>query len=93
MKYVIFLAGLAAVFLLAFLVSNDRKKIKYKPIVIMLVLQFIFTYILLNTSIGLTVIKAISTLFEKLLGYASDGVNFVFGGLANEAAMPFFLNV
>jgi nucleoside transporter len=93
MKYVIFLAGLVVVFLLAFIVSNDRKKIKYVPIAIMLVLQLIFTYFLLNTGIGLVIIKAISALFGKLLDYASDGVDFVFGGLANKNTMPFFLNV
>lgn len=93
MKYIIFLAGVAAVFLLAFLVSNDRKKIKYRPILVMLGLQLILTYFLLNTGVGLVIIKGISKLFEKLLSYAGAGIDFVFGGLANEAAMPFFLNV
>lgn len=93
MKYIIFLAGVAAVFLLAYLVSNDRKKIKYRPILTMLGLQLILTYFLLNTGVGLVIIKGISKLFEKLLGYAGAGIDFVFGGLANEAAMPFFLNV
>lgn len=59
----------------------------------MLILQIAFAFLLLNTEIGLVVIKGISRLFDELLKYASDGINFVFGGLANEGAMVFFLNV
>lgn len=32
MQYIIGVAGLALVFGMAFIVSNDRKKIKYRPI-------------------------------------------------------------
>ncbi|PEO50531.1 Na+ dependent nucleoside transporter N-terminal domain-containing protein, partial [Bacillus pseudomycoides] len=44
MKLVMFLVGLLAVFVLGFLVSSDRKKIKYKPIAIMLVIQLALAY-------------------------------------------------
>lgn len=93
MKYLLFLVALALIFVLAFVVSNDKKKIKLKPIAIMLVLQLVLTFLLLNTGIGLIIIKAISRLFDRLLAFAAEGVNFVFGGLANEGAMSFFLNV
>jgi nucleoside transport protein len=49
--------------------------------------------LLLNTEFGLVIIKGISGLFEHILKYAADGINFVFGGIANEGAGPFFLNV
>ena len=41
MQYIIGVAGLALVFGMAFIVSNDRKKIKYRPILTMLVNQSI----------------------------------------------------
>ena len=50
MLYIIGVAGLALVFGMAFIVSNDRKKIKYRPILTMLVLQFVLGFLLLNTS-------------------------------------------
>ena len=50
----------------------------------MLIIQLILTYLLLNTEIGLILIRIISSLFTKLLEYAADGINFVFGGLANK---------
>ncbi|OAH58697.1 pyrimidine nucleoside transporter NupC [Domibacillus aminovorans] len=92
MKFFIFILGLTITFLLAFLVSSDRKQIKYKPIAIMLVIQLVLSYFLLNTSIGLILIKGFSDIFGTLLNYAASGVNFVFGGLANEGEFPFFLN-
>ncbi|MGD7009674.1 NupC/NupG family nucleoside CNT transporter [Metabacillus sp. 84] len=93
MNIIIPLLGIAVVLLLAYLVSNNKKQIKYKPIIIMLVLQIILTFILLNTGIGLFIIEGISALFTKLLEYAASGINFVFGGIANAEEMPFFLNV
>lgn len=59
----------------------------------MLIIQLILTYLLLNTEIGLILIRFISSLFTKLLEYAADGINFVFGGLANKGEMSFFLTV
>lgn len=93
LKYLLFIASLGIVFLLAFLVSKEKKKIKYKPIALMIVLQMILSFLLLHTEAGLIVIRGISSLFTYLLDYAADGVNFVFGGIANKGAAPFFFNV
>ncbi|NYE09516.1 nucleoside transport protein [Bacillus niacini] len=93
MKYILFLAAIVIIFLLAYIVSNNKKRIKVKPLVTMLVLQLIFAFLLLNTEVGFVIITAVSTLFDHLLSYAAEGINFVFGGMANEGAGPFFLNV
>ncbi|MGN7387996.1 NupC/NupG family nucleoside CNT transporter [Sporosarcina sp. SAFN-015] len=93
MKFLIFIAALLVIFFLAFIASNGKKKIKYKPIIIMIVLQLVLAFVLLNTEIGLVLVKGVSGVFEKLLAYAAEGINFVFGGLANDGAIPFFLNV
>lgn len=93
MKYVLFVAALVVIFLLAFIVSNNKKGIKMKPLITMLILQLVFAFILLNTEIGFVIIKAVSGLFDHLLKYAAEGINFVFGGMANEGAGPFFINV
>ncbi|MEH7883363.1 nucleoside transporter C-terminal domain-containing protein [Bacillus sp. JJ1609] len=93
MKFILFLAALAIIFLMAYLASNNKKDIKIKPVIIMLILQLALAFLLLNTEAGLVVIRGISSLFDRLLAYAADGINFVFGGIANEGAMSFFLNV
>ncbi|KQL50788.1 pyrimidine nucleoside transporter NupC [Heyndrickxia shackletonii] len=93
MKYLISILGIIVVLGLAFLASNNRKGIKYKPIVIMIVIQLALSYLLLNTKFGLLIIKGIADVFTKLLEYANEGVSFVFGGIANKGEAPFFLNV
>jgi len=93
LRFIMFLAALIVIFLLAFIVSNNKKRIKFKPIGIMIILQLVFAYILLNTEVGLVIIRGVSGLFEHLLAYAAEGINFVFGGMANKGAAPFFLNV
>ncbi|MEH7526669.1 nucleoside transporter C-terminal domain-containing protein, partial [Bacillus sp. JJ1503] len=93
MKYVIALFGLLVVLGLAYLASNNRKDIKIKPIIMMIVIQLLLAGLLLNTKFGFVLIKVFSDVFNKLLFYANSGISFVFGGLANEGEMPFFLNV
>ena len=93
MKFFTFVLGLIVVFFLAFIASNNRKHIKFTPILIMLIIQLILTFLLLNTQMGLIFVTAISNLFNELLKYAAAGVNFVFGGLLNKGEMSFFLNV
>ncbi|ADK07619.1 TPA: pyrimidine nucleoside transporter NupC [Bacillus cereus biovar anthracis] len=93
MKFVMFLVGLLVVFVLGFLISSDRKKIKYKPIALMLVIQLVLAYFLLNTKVGFVLVKGIADGFGAILKFAEAGVNFVFGGLANDGQAPFFLTV
>ncbi|MFJ8070610.1 NupC/NupG family nucleoside CNT transporter [Peribacillus sp. NPDC096447] len=93
MKFLIAILGLLIVFGLAILVSSDRKKVKIKPIILMVVIQLILTYLLLNTKFGLVIINSIADGFGKLLEWANEGITFVFGGIVNEGASPFFLNV
>jgi nucleoside transport protein len=93
LKYVLFLAALVIIFLLAYIASYNKKGIKLKPIFIMLALQLVLAFLLLNTEVGLIIIKGISSVFENILQYGADGINFVFGGIANKGEVPFFLNV
>ena len=93
MGYLISLCGLLVVLALALLVSKNKKEIKYKNIIVMLVTQFLLAMLLLNTTFGYVLIKGITTVFDHLLAYASTGITFVFGGLANEGESPFFITV
>ncbi|MEY8350295.1 nucleoside transporter C-terminal domain-containing protein [Bacillus cereus] len=93
MRFVTFFLGLFVVFFLAYIASNNKKHIKFKPIFIMLIIQLILTFLLLNTEIGLVLVTLVSNLFTKLLDYAASGINFVFGGITNKGEMPFFINV
>lgn len=93
MSQFIGIIGLLLIFGLAVLISSDRKAIKRKPLIIMLVLQFAFGFVLLRTTFGTAVVAMLAKLFDHLLAFAGEGVNFVFGGVSNVGSAPFFLNV
>ena len=88
-----FALALVVVTLLALLVSRDRKNIRIRFVAQLLVIEVLLAWFFLNSEVGLGFVKGFSDLFEKLLKYAAEGTNFVFGGL-NEKGMAFFwLNV
>jgi len=93
MRYLISFCGLLLVFGLALLMSKNKKEIKYKNILMMLIIQFLLAAFLLNTKFGYILIKGITKIFDHLLSYANTGISFVFGGLANKGETPFFLSV
>ncbi|MEK4660557.1 NupC/NupG family nucleoside CNT transporter [Priestia sp. FSL H7-0729] len=97
MKFLIALLGLLVVFGLAYIASNGKKKIRYRPLVVMIVLQIILAYALLNTGVGTWLIGGFATVFKSLLDYANEGIAFVFGDLTKvedaTGGVPFFLNV
>lgn len=93
MKYLMGIVGFVIILSVAWIASNNRKKIKYRPIIRMIVLQFILGFILINTSVGNVLIAGIANGFGQLLEYAGDGVEFVFGGLVNQEEFSFFLGV
>lgn len=93
MKYLIGIIGLIVFLGLAWIASSGKKRIKIRPIVVMLILQFILGYILLNTGVGNFLVGGFAKGFGYLLEYAAEGINFVFGGLVNADQTTFFMNV
>ncbi|MCB2307083.1 NupC/NupG family nucleoside CNT transporter [Clostridium estertheticum] len=93
MKYIIGIIGLIVVLGLAWITSTDKKKVKYRPIVVMVILQFILGFILLNTGVGNFLVGGVASGFSLLLKCAAEGVNFVFGGLVNDNQFTFFISV
>lgn len=92
-KILIAILGILIVFGLTFAASSDRKNIRYRPLLVMIVLQAVLAFVLLNTGAGKFLIEGFASVFDTLLSYAAEGVNFVFGGIANEGQAPFFLSV
>lgn len=93
MHYIISIVGLLLVLVMAWLASYNKKKIKYRPVITMILLQMILGFILIKTNVGEFLIKGFAGSFARLLEYANEGINFIFGGMANEGAHTFFLYV
>ncbi|WP_188456721.1 NupC/NupG family nucleoside CNT transporter [Virgibacillus oceani] len=91
------LLGIVAIIVvlgLAFLMSNDKKNINYKGIIVMLVGQFLVTWFMFSTEIGKDIINGISAGFNKLIEFGSEGINFIVGGIAvKEGGSVFFFDV
>ncbi|MDO7906653.1 NupC/NupG family nucleoside CNT transporter [Paenibacillus sp. JX-17] len=93
MKYLIAIVGVLVIFALTYIASSDRRHIRYRPLAVMIVLQAVLAFVLLNTEVGSVLIGGFAGVFESLLDYAKEGTNFVFGGLVYEGQGPFFMNV
>lgn len=90
------LLGIIAIFIVlgtAYLMSNNKQLVNYKSIIIMLILQIALTWFMFKTEIGTAIIKAISAMFDKLIEFGTEGVNFVFGGFVLGESGVFFFNV
>ncbi|MFE4029322.1 NupC/NupG family nucleoside CNT transporter [Priestia sp. YIM B13551] len=85
--------GIVLTFAVAILLSNDKKNINYRAVVILFVLQLIITAFMLNTKIGGIILTAISKGFSKLMTFGTDGINFVVGGLVPEGKSVFVISV
>jgi concentrative nucleoside transporter, CNT family len=73
--------GLAFVLGIAFLFSNNKRKVNWKLVSLGLLMQFCFALIVLKTPYGKMVFEVISKGFVALLSYSLQGAQFVFGPL------------
>jgi len=74
-------AGLAAMILIAWLVSSDRRAMPWRTVAWGLTLQLLFALVLLKTVVGAIFFDAMSAIAEGLSRYVDAGTAFVFGGL------------
>jgi CNT family concentrative nucleoside transporter len=86
------LAGIAAILLLAFLLSSNRRAIRLRVVVAAFALQAGLAAFVLRTTVGVEGIKGLSLGVANLLGYATQGTEFLFGPSAtNPLAKTFAL--
>lgn len=88
-----FLLALVVVGILSLLVSHDRKSIRIRYIIQLLVIEIVLAWFFLNSEAGLGFVKGFAGFFDHLLKYAAQGTNFVFGNMNDKGLAFFFLNV
>lgn len=81
------LIGLTAMTALAFVFSNNRRRIDWRLVGSGIVLQFAFALLVVKTDIGRIVFQQISRFFVFVFAFAGDGAQFVFGSLAKGPAV------
>lgn len=94
MNIIIGMIGLIVFLFLAWIMSSDKKGIRWQYIGLMLVIQLVLAFVLLKTTAGIWLVTQLATGFGYLLQYAAEGVYFVFPGVKNEGvANSFFFDV
>ncbi|PLR82129.1 NupC/NupG family nucleoside CNT transporter [Bacillus canaveralius] len=82
--------GILVVLGLAFLLSNNRRKINLRTIMVGLAIQIGFAFIVLKWDVGRRVLENFTFAVNDIISYANEGINFLFGGLfAEETGVGF----
>ncbi len=77
------LVGIAAILLIAFLFSSNRKAIRLRVVGAAFALQAAIAFLVLRTDWGRAAIQGMSDGVSALLGYAGKGTEFLFGPTAS----------
>lgn len=89
-----FLIGLVAIFALSLLAGRKTwQLIRLRYIAQLLGLELVLAWFLLNSETGLSLVSGFANGFGKLMEFAKQGTDFVFGGLMNQDAFSFLLLV
>lgn len=78
------LLGISVLVGLAFLLSEDRTAVKPRTVVGALAIQVLFGAIVLYVPAGKMALESLSDSVASLIGYANDGIDFLFGPLTGE---------
>lgn len=86
MRYILNLLGIVVVLGLAFLLSWNRKQIKWKIVIRAVIIQFLLAILLVKVPIGKKIVSVLSDGVTAVINCGQDGLSFVFGSLADSGA-------
>lgn len=83
------LLGIVVVLGIAFLFSIGKKSINYRTIIVGLIIQVTFAFVVLKWEAGRAALIAFSGLVQNVIDYAGEGVAFLFGPAADVEGFGF----
>ncbi|MCK0715146.1 NupC/NupG family nucleoside CNT transporter [Chromohalobacter sarecensis] len=89
MTAIMSLVGMATLILIAVLFSSNRKSIRFRTVGGAFAIQAAIGAFVLYTPFGQAVLETISEGVSQVIVYADDGINFLFGDLANPESVGF----
>ncbi len=84
MYRIISFLGIAVFIFLAWGISENRKKVNFRPVIYGLGLQFVFALFILKTPPGEIIFAFLNKGFSKMIDFTNAGSEFVFGGLLEQ---------
>lgn len=86
--------GIVVLFAIGFALSNNRKAINYRTVGGALAIQAAFGGFVLYVPAGQVILRTVSDGVSSVIGFAQDGINFMFGDLAQfKVGFIFAINV
>lgn len=83
--------GMAVLIAIAFLLSNNRKAINWRTVIGAFAIQIGFAALILYVPAGQKILGATADAVAKVINYGNEGINFVFGGLADPSQPTGFI--
>ncbi|MDH5196636.1 MAG: NupC/NupG family nucleoside CNT transporter, partial [Gemmatimonadota bacterium] len=77
------LVGLATMIGIAWLLSNNRRRVPWRLVATGVALQAVLGFIVLKTGFGRALFTGAAVVFTRLLGFTQEGARFVFGNLVH----------
>ncbi|ADN77061.1 nucleoside transporter [Ferrimonas balearica DSM 9799] len=94
MNIVMSLVGILTLLLIAFGLSNNRRAINWRTVGGAFAIQASLGAFVLYVPVGKDILGGISSAVSSVIGYANDGIGFLFGDLANfKVGFIFAINV
>lgn len=87
------IGGMAAVLLLAFALSTNRRAINPRTVIGALAIQFAFGFIVLYSEIGQRALEAVSNVVGAVINSSREGISFLFGPVLPEEGSVFAFQV
>lgn len=85
--------GIVVLLVIAVLFSNNRKAINLRTVLGALAIQIGFAALILYVPFGRDALQATANGVSNVIAYGNEGINFVFGGLANHSNVGFIFAV
>ncbi|MFC6277109.1 NupC/NupG family nucleoside CNT transporter [Psittacicella hinzii] len=78
------LVGIVVLVGIGFLLSKNRRAIRWRTVLLALLIQIVFGGFVLYVPLGQKILEAVSEGFVTMLSYVNEGSSFLFGSLINE---------
>lgn len=91
MKLLLNLAGIVIVLAICWLISWNRKKVKWKTVLKALIAEFIIALVIVKVPIGQTIITVMSNALTVVINCGNEGLIFVFGDLFDRSKINVFI--
>ena len=85
--------GIVVLLIIAVLFSNNRKAINLRTVLGALAIQIGFAALILYVPFGRDALQATANGVSNVIAYGNEGINFVFGGLADPSNAGFIFAV